>query len=77
MKIKILKAVATPYGRLVAGVIIDMPDDLAKEWCKTGLAKQEENEIETTSIEPRENAILRRAKPRRRNGNKAKNRTHR
>lgn len=69
MKVKIQKAAATPFGRVVAGGIIDLPDDIAKDWCKSKLAKRltkadlailakKELAHETTAIEPPENAML-------------------
>ena len=70
MNVQIQKAAATPLGRVVAGAIIDIPEDIAEEWCRTGLA------IECTSIEPSENAMLSKPVRRKANGVKNKNRTN-
>jgi hypothetical protein len=48
MRIRILKSVATVHGTFQAGDVRDIPDDMAQDWCRAGIA------MEDKSTEPSE-----------------------
>ena len=60
-------------GENMMGKEVEMTEDEAMPLVMSNIVVP----IETTSVEPLENAMLKRAKPRRRNGIKAKNSTNR
>jgi len=70
LKIIMQESAATKLGTLAAGAIIEVPEEIGREWCKSGLA------IETTSIEPPENAMLSRPIRRKAHGVNNKNTTN-
>jgi len=43
MRIRILKPIATAFGTFQAGDVKEIPDDIAKSWCKKGLAMKEKS----------------------------------
>ena len=57
-------------GEDMTGKEVEMTEDKARPLIASNIV------VETTSVEPSENAMLKRAKPRRRNVIKAKNSTH-
>lgn len=57
-------------GKDMTGKEVEMTEDEARPLIMSNIV------IETAHIEPTENAMLKRAKPRRRNGVKTKDRTH-
>ena len=58
-------------GEDMTGKEVEMTEDEARPLIMSNIV------VETASVEPSENTMLERAKPRRRNGVKTKNRSHR
>lgn len=56
MKVKVLTSIASATWSYAPGEIVDMPDDQAKTWIKSGLAAPIETgpEVETAMLEPPE-----------------------
>lgn len=54
VKIKILVSIASATWSYAPGDIVDLPQNRAKAWIKSGLAAPYEPEIETASITPPE-----------------------
>lgn len=43
MRVRILKPVATGYGGFRPGAVATLPDKVARNWCKTGIAMQDKS----------------------------------
>jgi hypothetical protein len=52
MKVKILKACATPLGSFNVGDVVEIPDDTALAWLKSGLAEPSKGKVETAMFNP-------------------------
>lgn len=43
MRIRILKPVATVHGTFKPGDVVDVPDNMAQDWCRAGISEQEKS----------------------------------
>jgi len=57
MRVRILKPIVSAYGGFSPGVVVDVPDNIGRNWCKAGIAMQDksldgasETKVETPPI---------------------------
>lgn len=43
MRIRILKSVATVHGSFQVNDVVDIPDDMARDWCHAGIAMEDKS----------------------------------
>lgn len=57
MRIKILKPIATVYGGFGPGKVVDIPEVVARKWCRAGIAKESNEEASVVVKEGTQVAI--------------------
>lgn len=43
MRIRVLKSVISIHGNFAPGAVVDIPDSVAKAWCRAGVAMEEKS----------------------------------
>jgi len=58
MRVRTLKPLVSSYGGFPPGVVVDVPDKVARQWCKVGLAMQDKSldGAKESKVEPRAEA---------------------
>ena len=47
MRIRILKSIASIYGGFAPGMVVDVPEPVAKSWCNAGIAEEASGQDKT------------------------------